>query len=395
MREGELAFRFGEYTSRVLLRAELQPLDPGSARAGASAGAGAAPGGLLPVFDAHTWRLFGDRLLGCSEGHRSAGRRGADRRGGGRRGEGRAAVRPVVLPPGERSKSWRTARRVLEEAARRSLGRDGRIVGVGGGVVGDLAAFCASVYMRGCALTLVPTTLLAMVDACLGGKTGVDLRGAKNAAGTFYPAEQIHIVPSVLASLPEREYRCGLAEAVKTALLGDGELLALLEQRLPRLLAGREAGLLAEVVVSCLRIKGRVVEEDFREAGAREALNLGHTFAHALESVGGLRRWSHGEAVAWGLKMAMRLGRRLGVTPAEHARRVEALLAACGFDLQPRGLSPRALLRAMAADKKRRGGRLRFVLQSGVGRTAAQAVEEGLVLEVLAAAGGGSAAGAG
>ena len=287
-----------------------------------------------------------------------------------------------MLPPGERSKTLEGAGRVLREAVRRGLGRDGRIVGVGGGVVGDLAAFCASLYMRGCRLTLVPTTLLAMVDAALGGKTAVDLPGAKNAAGSFWPAEEVLVAPAVLATLPEREFRSGLAEALKTALLGDEELLRLLEEERVRVLA-REPVLLAGVVESCLRVKGGVVEEDFRESGRREILNLGHTFGHALEVSGGFRRWTHGEGVAWGLKMAARLGERLGVTPPEHARRVEALLAAYGFELEPRPLNPGRLLRAMAADKKRREGRLRFVLPAGVGRAEVRAVEEGDVLELL------------
>ncbi len=354
--DGELRFRFGGFTSTVVFRGELEPLDL------------SAPGGVLPVFDRHTWRLFGAPLLGA--------------------GDPRHPPRnaPVVLPPGERSKTWRTAGRVLEEATRRGLGRDGRFMGVGGGVVCDLTALCASLYMRGCRLTLLPTTLLAMVDASLGGKTGVDLRGAKNAAGTFWPAEEIRVVPAVLAGLPEREYRSGLAEAIKTALLGDEDLLRLLEGERGRVQA-RESALLAGIVERCLRVKGAVVEEDFREAGRREILNLGHTFGHALETEGGFRRWTHGEAVAWGLKMALRLGERLGVTPPPYTRRVEALLAAYGFDLDPRPLSPAGVLRAMGSDKKRREGRLRFVLQAGVGRTEVRAVDEARVREALLAAG--------
>ena len=346
----ELRFRFGGFTSTVRLLPALGPLDL------------SAPGGTLPVFDGSTWRLFGRALLP----------------GGG--------PRPLVLPPGERAKTLGGAGRVLREAVRRGLGRDGRIVGVGGGVVGDLSAFCASLYMRGCRLTLVPTTLLAMVDAALGGKAAVDLPGAKNAAGSFWPAEEVLVAPAALASLPEREFRSGLAEVVKTALLGDGELLRLLEEERGRVLA-REPALLAEVVERCLRVKGGVVEEDFRDSGRREILNLGHTFGHALETEGGFRRWTHGEGVAWGLKMAVRLGERLGATPPEHARRVEALLAASGLELRPRPLDPGRLLRHMGADKKKREGRLRFVLSLGVGRTEVRAVEEETVLELLRAEG--------
>jgi 3-dehydroquinate synthase len=343
----EIRFRFGTVSSRVIFQQRIEPEDL------------AAPGGVLTVFDTHTWRLFGRSRVSRAAGS-------------------------VVLPAGERSKTWRGAGRVLSAAARRGLGRDGLIAGIGGGVVCDLAAFCASLYMRGCSLTLVPTTLLAMVDAALGGKTGVDLPGAKNMAGTFYPAGEIRIVPAALASLPDRELRSGLAEAAKNALLGDADLLATLERGRGRLL-DREPDLLEDVVERCIRVKGAVVEEDFREQGRRAILNLGHTFGHALEAATGFRRYTHGEAVAWGLKMALRLGERLGVTPPEHARRVERLLESYGFDLHPWTGAPEKLLAAMQADKKKREGRLRFVLQRGVGDTLVQPVEEERVWELLAA----------
>jgi 3-dehydroquinate synthase len=289
----------------------------------------------------------------------------------------------VEVAPGEGSKSWESARDILEAALERTLARDDTIVGVGGGVVCDLAAFCASVYMRGCNLILVPTSLLAMVDASLGGKTAVNFGGFKNLVGTFYPATEIRVWSGALSSLPERELLSGLSEAIKTALIGDPELLALLDRERRQLLAC-DLTLLETVVRRCLVVKGRVVEEDFREGGARAVLNLGHTFAHALEAAAGFGEWSHGEAVAWGMAQALRLGTRLAVTPREHAERVVALLDSYGYRTAASvGADPRRLIGAMRADKKRRDGSLRLVLQRGIGDTVVQVVEEAIVLESL------------
>jgi 3-dehydroquinate synthase len=298
---------------------------------------------------------------------------------------GRSIDRAVVLPPGETVKAWRWAERIMAAALKKGLSRDGLLVGVGGGVVCDLTAFAASLYMRGCRLALVPTTLLAMVDAALGGKSALNLGRAKNLIGTFYPAEELVIWIPALATLPPAELRSGLAEAIKTALLGDAELLALLASRRAELLRG-DPDALSQTVRRCLAVKGRIVENDLRESGRRAVLNLGHTFAHALESATGFRRYRHGEAVAWGLGRALELGVALGVTARPLAAEVTALLAAYGFQLgRPAGLSARALLEAMRADKKRRAGGMRFVLLREVGGPEIRAVEEEPVLAALEA----------
>jgi 3-dehydroquinate synthase len=292
-------------------------------------------------------------------------------------------ARVVSIPPGEGSKSWERARDVLQAAVRAGLDRDGTIIGVGGGMVCDLAAFCASLYMRGCRLVLVPTTMLAMVDAALGGKTAVNFEGFKNLVGTFYPAGELRISIAMLSTLPERELRSGLAEVIKTALLGDEGLVGILESERGRILRG-DPVLLGELVRRCLIVKGRVVEEDFREVGRRAILNLGHTFAHALEAASGIGAWSHGDAVAWGMARAARLGGLLGVTPTAHAARTVGLLAAYGYRTgADAGVPPRQLLAAMRADKKRRDGRLRLVLQRAIGDTVVQGVEEALILRSL------------
>jgi len=337
-------FRFGEYSTRVSFVGELDFRGLGE------------PAQALCVFDRNVYRLHG------------AGARGV-----------------LVLPPGECGKTWRGAERILKGALRAGLGRDGRIVGLGGGVICDLAAFAASLYMRGCRLTLYPTSLLAMVDAALGGKTAINLERAKNAVGTFYPAEELRLCIPVLATLPRRELAAGLAEALKTALLGDEELLELLEQRRVEVLRG-EPGVLEQVVFHCLAVKGRIVENDFREAGLRSILNLGHTFAHALESATGFRRYSHGEAVAWGLARALDLGVRLGVSGRGLATRLTGLLRGYGYALEtPRGVSAERLLEAMRADKKKQGGRLRLVLLRKVGEAEVREVEEEAIRAALAA----------
>ncbi len=342
MSEG-LRFRFGEFETRV----RFTDQGPESLLADAES---------LAVFDRNVRRLHG---------------RGIDR--------------AVVLPAGEPAKTWRWAERIMAAALEQGLSRDGLLVGVGGGVVCDLTAFAASLYMRGCRLALVPTTLLAMVDAALGGKSALNLGRAKNLIGTFYPAEELVIWIPALSTLPAAELASGLAEAIKTALLGDADLLALLAGRRAELLRG-DPDALAQTVRRCLAVKGRIVENDLRESGRREVLNLGHTFAHALESATGFRRYRHGEAVAWGLGRALELGVALGVTARPLAAEVTALLAAYGFRLgPPAGLSARTLLRAMRADKKRRAGGLRFVLLREVGSPEVRAVGEEPVLAALEA----------
>lgn len=302
-------------------------------------------------------------------------------------GGGFPAERSVVLPPGERSKRWRSVEAILGRAVALGLGRDGLMLGVGGGVVCDVTGLAASLYLRGCALALAPTTLLAMVDASLGGKTGIDFRGGKNLVGTFHPASLVLVCPAALATLSDREYRSGLAEAIKTAVIGDPALLDLLEERRAAVLA-RDPALLAEVVRRCLRVKGGICEADPREDGRRMLLNLGHTFGHALESWAGFRGWTHGEAVAWGMGRAAALGLALGVTDAGFARRLAALLAAYGYRLDaPVGL--RELGPALQLDKKRRAGALRFVVPRAAGDAAVVGAAEGDVAGALGARGDG------
>lgn len=287
-----------------------------------------------------------------------------------------------ILPAGEVSKSWNQLGQLLDSMLSSGLARDSRVIGVGGGVVSDIAGLAASIYMRGCRLTLVPSTLLAMVDAALGGKTGINLGGFKNMVGTFYPADDVRLCAELLHTLPQREYLSGLAEVIKSAMLGDAELFGLLEDERERV-AGRDDDLLSEVVWRCVMVKGRIVERDLRESGVRAHLNLGHTFAHALEAEKGLGSWSHGEAVAWGLARAMEAGLLAELTAPDYASRVMALLDAFGYRTDPLPEAAESMLLAMQKDKKRQGGANRFVLQRALGETEVVHLEDDVVRRVL------------
>ncbi len=294
---------------------------------------------------------------------------------------GSGAENPVVLTPGESAKQWASVEAILERCAAIGMGRDGTVIGVGGGVICDLAAFAGSLYMRGCGLILAPTTLLAMVDACLGGKTGIDFLGYKNLVGTFYPASLILIATATLRGLPEQEFRSGIAEAIKTAIVGDHALFDLLRDSKAAVDA-RKDGILADIVRRSLAVKGRIVDQDPTENGIRAQLNLGHTFGHALESATGFATWRHGDAVAWGIGRAIALGLRLGVTDRAFAEQVEGVLRLYGFRVDARAryedLAP-----ALARDKKRRGGRLRLAIPRDHCDVVVREVDDGALADVL------------
>lgn len=292
----------------------------------------------------------------------------------------------VVLPAGERYKTLDSVQKILDAALEAGLGRDSLIVGAGGGVITDMAALAASLFMRGCRLRLVPTSLLAMVDAALGGKTGVDYQGFKNLVGTFYPADELVIVPSLLNTLPQREYLCGLAEVLKAALLRDPELWSLLAEQRPAVL-DRQPEVLNTLIQRSLRVKARIVEADLKEQGERAHLNLGHTFAHALETASGFTGvWNHGEAVAWGIVQALRLSERLGLCPSAYPTRIQQVFEAYGYRTLQNDVSPADIVKAMVQDKKKARGRVRFILQRGPQDTLLQEVPLDQVQSLLESA---------
>jgi 3-dehydroquinate synthase len=220
--------------------------------------------------------------------------------------------------------------------------------------------------LRGVALVHVPTTLVAQVDSSIGGKTGVNLPEGKNLVGAFYPPSLVLVDYDLLRSLPEREYRSGLAEVIKYGVIADHKLFAFLTGNMEKVLR-RDRGALEYLIPRCVQIKAEVVSRDEREAGLREILNFGHTFGHALESVTKYKRFKHGEAVAWGMMCAALLGHEVGMMAADDVSRVVALVRRIGpLPAWPR-VAPRVLMGAMRADKKTQAGKLRFVLATRIG----------------------------
>lgn len=276
-----------------------------------------------------------------------------------------APVGECVLRPGEEHKTVQAAESVWEAARCFGLDRSGLVLALGGGVVTDVAGFAAATWMRGIPWAALPTTLLAMVDASVGGKTAVDFSDAKNAVGAFWQPRAVTCDVSFTRTEAERGYVSALAEVIKTALIGDADLFAWLEREASAVLA-RDAEVLAEVVRRCLRVKARVVSQDPREGGVRATLNLGHTIGHALEVQAGYRGLSHGEAVALGLVAAVELGQRRGITPQALVERVRSLLSTYGLPHQlPENLVAAGAL--IARDKKRVGSDVRFVWLHDVG----------------------------
>ena len=270
---------------------------------------------------------------------------------------------PLVIEPGEENKRLQTVEAVCRELIRRGADRSTFLLGVGGGIVTDMTGFVASIYMRGIPFGYVSTTLLGNVDASVGGKNGVDLDGYKNMLGVFAQPRFVVCDTSLFSTLPAREIRAGLAEAVKTGIIGDEGLFALIERTGFEGLC-RSSKAMDEVVVRSVRLKAAIVSRDEREQGERRKLNLGHTFEHAIEKCS--REMNHGEAVAVGLVLAARLARRIGVLPAADEERIVGLLTALGFAIEaPVPMSE--LFEAMTKDKKSEGEAIHFVLPTAIG----------------------------
>ncbi|HRQ64458.1 MAG TPA: 3-dehydroquinate synthase [Xanthomonadaceae bacterium] len=290
-----------------------------------------------------------------------------------------------ILPDGEVHKTLDSAGRLFSALARLGAQRDATIVALGGGVIGDLAGFAAACWMRGVRFVQIPTTLLAQVDASVGGKTAVNLPEGKNLVGAFHQPAGVICDIDTLATLPDREYRAGLAEVVKYGAIRDEGFFAWLERHAAALVS-RDADALIEAVAHSVAHKAEVVAADEREDGARALLNFGHTFGHALEAAGSYRELLHGEAVAVGMLQAATLSTHLGLAEAAAAGRLEALLRALGLDTRPPPYAAATLLEFMRLDKKALSERLRLVLWRGVGQAEVVAdVPDDAVLNVLAA----------
>jgi 3-dehydroquinate synthase len=291
----------------------------------------------------------------------------------------------AVVPAGEPSKSLERAAELYDHLADLPADRNTLVAAVGGGVVGDLAGFAAATYNRGLPLLMVPTSLLAMVDSSVGGKTGINHPQGKNLIGAFHQPAGVWIDTAFLTALPDREFRSGLAEVVKYGVILDAEFFDYLEANAAGILA-RQADRLEHVVGRSCRLKADIVEQDEREeTGLRAALNYGHTFAHAFETVGGYGRWLHGEAVAAGMVCASRLAEKLDLIPKDTTDRQVNLLRVFGLPTAPDPNWPADdLIAVMRRDKKAQGGQLRFVLPTRLGRAETFGnVSEALVREVL------------
>jgi len=276
-------------------------------------------------------------------------------------------VSSAVVPAGEASKSSQMLSSLYTAALVGGLDRKSFIVALGGGVVGDLAGYLAATYLRGIPYVQVPTTLLAMVDSSVGGKTGINLPQGKNLVGAFHQPAFVLADLDTLATLPARELRAGLAEVVKYGVIRDAALFRRLEVQAAGLVAG-DARLLGPMVARCCEIKADVVARDEREGGLRAILNFGHTLGHAVEQATGYRRYLHGEAVSLGMVFAARVSvRAAGLKPGDAAR-LEALLAALGLPVRQPRLAWQRIRGAMAVDKKSAGGLPRWVLARGIGR---------------------------
>jgi 3-dehydroquinate synthase len=293
---------------------------------------------------------------------------------------------PVLVEDGEQAKGWATLDAVFDALLAARLGRDSIVVALGGGVIGDLAGFAAAVYQRGIAFLQVPTTLLAQVDASVGGKTAINHARGKNMIGAFHQPLAVIADVATLETLPDRELRAGIAEVIKHGLILDLAFLEWLEAHVEKLLA-RDPAALAHAVRRSCELKAQVVAADERESGLRAILNFGHSFGHAIEAGVGYGEWLHGEAVAAGMVMAAELSARAGTLGRPQVERAKALIARAGLPVRGPALAVERYLELMRVDKKAKGGRVRFILLDGLGRAVQRGdLDERLVRESIAAA---------
>ena len=277
------------------------------------------------------------------------------------------ATKVHLFDDAESAKTLKSVELIARSLSRAGADRHALLLAVGGGMVGDVAGFAAATYLRGIALAHVPTTLLAQVDSAIGGKTGVNLPEGKNLVGAFYSPRIVLSDSRALRTLPEREFRGGLAEVMKYGVIFDAKLFAYVETHMAKIVRRDEAAL-AYIIPRCAEIKAQVVSRDEHESGLREILNFGHTFGHALESVTNYRVFQHGEAVALGMMAAALLGHAAGITSERDAARIIALTRRLGpLPPWPKATSAE-LTSAMRSDKKTRAGKLRFVLSPGIGK---------------------------
>jgi len=292
----------------------------------------------------------------------------------------------IVVPDGEQAKSWQGVEQVVDALLAARLGRDGLVIALGGGVVGDLAGFAAAIYQRGVPYVQVPTTLLAQVDSSVGGKTAINHARGKNMVGAFHQPQAVISDVATLDTLSERELRSGIAEVIKHGLALDAVFVEWLEEHIEKIVA-RDRDALTHAVRRSCELKARIVAGDERESGARALLNFGHTFGHAIEAGAGYGAWLHGEAVAAGMVMAAELSALMGDLKKTEVSRVRHLLKRAGLPVAGPALAPERLMELMALDKKAAKGRTRFVVLEAMGRAALRAdVDDVAVRRAIVAA---------
>jgi len=305
------------------------------------------PSRVVIVTHPSIYRLYGDRLV---QSFTAAG----------------ISVNVIDVPEGESSKSLKQAEKIYDRLMEWGCDRQSVLIALGGGVIGDLTGFIAATYVRGVPFIQVPTTLLAQVDSSVGGKTAVNHPRGKNMIGAFYQPKRVVIDLETLRTLPEREFRAGIAEIIKHGVIEDADLFAYLETHTAKILAQDSEALEYIIATSCA-IKARVVEKDERESHYRMVLNFGHTLGHAVESLTGYSAFVHGEAVAIGMVYAAKLSEICGRCTAEVPRRITALIEKFGLPTRLPGLSPEALIQSMYLDKKTTHKKIRFILVKDIG----------------------------
>ena len=294
-----------------------------------------------------------------------------------------------ILGAGEKYKTIESVLSIVRIALENNFNRRDIFVGIGGGVITDMTAFAASMFKRGAKAEFVSTTLLGMVDAAVGGKTGCDFESFKNMIGAFYPAQKLYIFPQFVQSLSADEYRSGFAEVIKTAFLYSKDLYEFIKENRQKILE-RNPEVLQKIITECVKAKANVVEKDFTEKNIRMHLNLGHTFGHALESTAGLGKVSHGDAVAWGMARAACLSAELGLCTTSYRDEIIEILKFFGWETganhpaqENTPNSAATLLDAMKKDKKNSSDKIRFVLQKGIAQNVITEVDDEIILKVL------------
>lgn len=297
------------------------------------------------ITDRNVDRLYGEKVLDSLKGKE---------------------VYKFIIEPGERSKTFSMVESILNKMIENGLTRRSKIIALGGGVVGDIAGFCASIYMRGIQFIQLPTTLLAQVDSSVGGKTGINMPQGKNMVGSFYQPEAVIIDTDTLNTLPRKELISGMGEIVKYGVIWDYDFLNLIEENLKNIL-NLEEEVMKKIIKKCCEIKAEVVSQDERELGIRKILNFGHTIGHALEARTAYKRYTHGEAVLIGMYYEALISKGLGYIEDEYFKKIENIIKNLGVSLDISEFSIESLVEAMMKDKKNKDGKISFIFPKGRG----------------------------